>query len=141
MVADNILTIEDLKQCLFNALSNNSLLSDKHDPNKMGVVWPDKRSVISHQVAADLFQFIDVGIERIFEYQNGGGNYYEIALKSNYKFAASGVAELAVLPHQGFDRIIAVYGKRQHWHIYGEDSKVIAKNYATGKLQNKTELL
>ncbi len=136
-----MMTKDELKSCLLKALANNTLLTDKHDPNKMNVVWDRNRSVISNQVEEDLFQFIDSGIDQVFEYQNSMGKYYEIILKSNYEYASSGVPALSNSPYQGFDRIIAVNGKKQKWHIYGEDSKVIADNFAKGKLKNRIELL
>ncbi len=135
------MTKEELKQYLLKALSDNSLLTDKHDPNKIEFPWGRNRTVISHQVAEDLHRFINTGIDKVFEYQNKVGKYYEIVLNSNYDFASSGVAALAKSPYQGFNRVIAVNGIKQSWHIYGEDNKVIENNFALGRLHNKIELL
>lgn len=132
---------DDWKQHLLRALTNNTLLTDKHDPNKLEIMWNKDRTVISHQVADNLYKFIDVGIDKIFEYQNRAGKYYEIILKSNYEYASSGVIVNSTTPYEGFNRIVAVNGKKQKWHIYGEDSKVINKKFETGKLKEKIELL
>jgi len=130
----------ELKQELLKALKNNSLLRDKHNPNNLATVYDKDRSVISHQVAENLYEFIDVGIDKIFEYQNKGGAYFEIILKSKYEYASSGVIAYSTLPNAGFDRIIAVHGEKLKWHIFGEDSKNIQRDFEAGKLRDKIEL-
>jgi hypothetical protein len=135
------MTKEELKRIFLQTLEDKSLLTPKHDPNKLDIPWNKERTVVSHQVAENLFEFIDQGIDKVFEYQNKAGKYYEISLKSNYDYASSGVIANSTEPFAGYDRIIAVNGKKQKWHIYGEDSQRIEDNFKKGILKDRIEIL
>lgn len=134
------MTKQELIKELSNALENNSLLTDKHDPNKIHVPTKKARTVISHQIVADLQSFIYKGIDKVIEYQNNGGSYYVIFPKNIYEFASSGVIAYETNPFAGYDRVIAVNSKNLKWHIFGNDSSLIERDYISGQLRNPKKL-
>lgn len=134
------MTKDELIELLLEAHKSGSLVTPKHNPKKLSNVWPKFRTVISDQVYDNIVHCIETGIEKIYEYQNNKGAYYEICLNSKYEFASSGVTEYSPFPFEGYNRIIAVYGEKQQWHIFGEISRVIEEKTKKGELYNRVEL-
>ncbi len=135
------MTKNELIELLFEAYKNGSLVTPKHNPKELSKVMPKFRTVISDEVYDNLYHCLETGIEKIYEYQNSKGAYYEICLNSKYEFASSGVHEYCPFPFEGYNRIIAVYGEKRKWHIFGETSTKIEEKIKIGELINKVELV
>ena len=139
------MTKEELKQQLIAAYNKGTLLTKKHNPYQIGIPWNSFRSVVSYEVAENLFEFITNGIDKVFVYNNSdkrkSKDYFEIELNSSFDIASSGITGHSTIPNVAYDRIVAVLGTNQGWHIFGEDSKKIKNDYSNGKLKNRIELL
>ncbi len=138
------MTKDDLIQNLKSAFNEGSLLTTKHDPYCLNSPWNNYRTVVSHEVADRLYEFIDVGMDKVFHYYNADRNhspdYFEILPDSSFNFASSGVTAYSTEPHKGFNRIIAISSKKKGWHLFGEDENIIQQKIISGQLLNKKEL-
>lgn len=138
------MTKDEVKNFLKTAFEDNTLLSPKHDPNNLGTTFDKFRTVVSFEVAENLPKFIDVGIDKVIHYSNtrypNSPTFIEIVPKSEYSIASSGVTAYSPLATSALDRIVAVSGTTQGWHIYGENSARILNMLSNGDLTGKTEL-
>ena len=136
---------DELIEELVQAYLRGSLITNKHDPYSLGILCiRQERSVISYDIADNVFKFIDSGIDRIFEYTNTlhpkSPRYLEIVPKIEYSIASSGVTSFSPVATSTLDRIIAVDGRRQGLHIFGEHSNVIFQKQQQGIIFNRVEL-
>ena len=115
----------------------------KHDPNNLNISYQSYRSVLSHQLASNLKEFIKSEDYQIKEYENlkqsGSPLYIEIIPNDDSLFSvpASGVAANSFTPTEPLDRIVAVSGFEQGWHLFGESEKTILQKIFDGELQIK----
>jgi hypothetical protein len=123
---------DDVKNHLRNAAQNNLLLTPKHDPANLTTTYSTYSTVLSHDLAQNLDNFIESGEYIVREYHNNlypNSPYYleiEPYPGSTFSVPASGVAPYSPLASTALDRIVAVSGTNQGWHIFGEDSNEIA---------------
>jgi len=79
----------------------------------------------------------------IIEYENtnypNSPLYVEIKPYPNSTFSvpASGVLENSPLASHALDRLVAVSGSNQGWHVFGEDSHAIENKVNNGDLNKK----
>lgn len=125
---------------LLSAYDAGSLLTAKHDPNSLHVVWSTPRSVLSFDLEANLRDFIKSGDYSVVEYENlsypATPKYWEItpAPSSTFSVPASGVNSFTPHPSIALDRLVVVSGKNQGLHIYGENSTTIQARLSAGAL-------
>jgi hypothetical protein len=140
MTRDNV-----LKE-LSAAANNGTLLTAKHDPDNLGTTYADYRSVLSFELSKGLEGFISSGQFKIVEYENSvyptSPTYLEIEPSANSSFSvpASGVPGNSPMATKALDRIVAVSGHNQGWHVFGESSVVIQQKITAGELVNGTVL-
>jgi hypothetical protein len=129
-----------VKNYLSTAAQNNSLLTPKHNPANLSTTFDVYRTVLSHDLAQNLDTFIDSGEYVVREYHNNlypnSPHYLEIEPYpgSTFSVPASGVAPNSPFASTALDRIVAVSGTNQGWHIFGEDSSEIALKVNRGNL-------
>jgi hypothetical protein len=141
------MTFNDFKNHLITAASNGTLLTPKHDPNNLGTtVFSSFRTVLSHDLAANLDTFITSGKYTVSEYENkklpNSPLYFEITPNqdSGFSVPASGVTANSVFASTVVDKIIAVSGQTQGWHLFGEDSSIIQRKANNGDILYKNIL-
>ena len=131
---------DEVKNRLRTAAQNNLLLTPKHDPANLSTTYSKYRTVLSHDLAQNLDEFIESGEYIVREqYNNLYPNtpyYLEIEPYSGSTFSvpASGVAPYSPFASTALDRIVAVSGTTQGWHIFGEDSNEITLKQNNGNL-------
>ena len=130
---------DNVKNYLSTAAKNNSLLTPKHDPANLSTTYDRYRTVLSHELAQNLDAFIESGEYTVREYYNRlypDSPYLEIEPYpgSFFSVPASGVAPNSPFASTALDRIVAVSGTNQGWHIFGEDSGEIALKVSNGDL-------
>jgi hypothetical protein len=54
---------ETFKMLLLDADTNGTLMSAKHDPNQVSTIYTPFRSVLSHELASNLTNFIKIIIQ------------------------------------------------------------------------------
>ena len=134
------MTKNELVSSWGQAAESGSLLTAKHDPNNLTIVWPKFRSVLSYELSSSLEQFIKGGEYTINFYQDslypGGSGYYEVTPDSGSSFSipGSGVDSGSITPTTALDRLILVYGKQLGWHAYAETSSYISGAMTSGRL-------
>ena len=132
---------ENLKLELLRAAQAGTLLTPKHDPNNLSTAHRSYRSVLSYELATNLEEFIKSEDFQIREYENvkqpDSPVYIEIIPNEDSCFSvpASGVASNYLMPTEALDRLVAVSGSRQGWHLYGESQNTILKKIFDGELQ------
>ena len=130
----------EFQSSLLSAFDGGSLLTVKHDPNFLHVIWAKPRSVLSYDLAANLRGFLSSGQYSVVEYENPAypatPKYWEIIPASGCSFSvpASGVNSFTPYPSVALDRLVVVSGMSQGLHLYGEDSSTIQGRLSSGKL-------
>jgi hypothetical protein len=135
--------LNTFKQQMKNEVSNNSLLTPKHDPNNLSTTYSTYRTVLSHEASASLATLINSEDYTVHEYENQnpshGPYYMRIIPNPSYSFsiAASGVTAHSPVASTVLDSLIIVSGSSQGWHIFGEDSLDIQNKISRGNLIDK----
>lgn len=134
------MTFDEFKNHLTTAISNGTLLTPKHDPNNLATVYSSYRTVLSHDLANNLEIFINSGDYTVRQFENtkvpNSPLYFEITPNQNSGFnvPASGVTATSIFATSVVDKIVAVSGQTQGWHLFGEDSSVIQTKENNGDL-------
>jgi hypothetical protein len=134
------MTRDELKQQLEQAAKDGTLMTPKHDPSNLTTTYPRYRTVLAHDLAQNLEGFIFSGEYTVIEYENkrlpSSPLYFEIQPTGNSTFSvpASGVAPNSPFATSAVDRIIAVSGNSQGWHVFGESSRTIVQKLSSGDL-------
>jgi hypothetical protein len=140
------MTFDDLKNHLETAANNGTLLTPKHDPNNLATTYNSNRTVLSHDLANNLETFISSGNYTVRQFENtkvpNSPLYFEITPNQNSGFnvPASGVTATSTFATSIVDKIVAVSGQTQGWHLFGEDSSVIQTKENNGDLIFKNNL-
>jgi hypothetical protein len=140
------MTFDELKNYLEAAAKNGTLLTPKHDPNNLATSFTSYRTVLSHDLANNLETFVSSGNFTVREFENtkvpNSPLYFEITPKPNSGFnvPASGVTATSIFATSIVDKIVAVSGQTNGWHLFGEDSTVIKIKENNGDLIFKNNL-
>ncbi|WP_153042541.1 hypothetical protein [Rufibacter ruber] len=131
------------KQLILSADSNGTLMSAKHDPNQLSNIYTPYRSVLSHELAAQLTSFLNSENYSVAEYINTryplSPLYFTITPKpGSLTVAASGVT--GTIASSILDTLVVVSGGTSGIHMYGEESSKILTMEETGILINKNEI-
>jgi len=143
---NHTMTYDELKQHLEQAAKDGNLMTPKHDPNNLTTTYPSYRTVLAHDLAQNLEGFISSGQYTVKEYENkklpSSPVYLELEPtgNSNFSVPASGVAPNSPFATSAVDRIIAVSGQNQGWHLFGESSMTIKQKLLSGDLGFKGTL-
>jgi hypothetical protein len=130
----------DFQELLLEAAHNGTLMTQKHDPDRLGVAsWTDYRSVLSHELADDLEGFISRGLYNTYYYHNSlhpsSPDYWVIeSVDSGFNTVASGVPGFSNWPDRMLDRLVVVSGLSQGLHMFGESSVIIQAMMLSGNL-------
>jgi hypothetical protein len=141
------MNFDDFKQYLKDAGENGTLMTPKHDPYNLGTSFSSYRTVLSHNLADNLSNFISSGNYTVDEYENlrspNSPLYFEITPNhdSGFSIPASGVTACSIFASSVVDKIVAVSGSFQGWHLFGEDSSIIQSKLTNGDLIFKKRLL
>jgi hypothetical protein len=133
-----IMDFIELKKLLKDAAMDGTLITDKHDPANLNIVYPSFRTVIAHDLALNLVLFIDSEKYTVNEYLNNDNlnspYLYTISpiAESNFSVAASGVPAYSQFATSVMDTIVAVSGEIQGLHIYGETNDNICQKVNNG---------
>ncbi len=138
------MTFNEFKKYLEIAAKDGTLLTAKHDPINLGTQYTSYRTVLAHDLASNLEKFIFSGNYIVKEYENvkysASPMYFEIVPSSTFSVPASGVAANSLFATSALDRIIAVSGHNQGWHIFGECSATIQSKLSAGDLTFKGQI-
>jgi hypothetical protein len=134
---------DEFQKLLAKAAQDGTLKTPKHDPANLSTTWGCYRTVLKHELAPILEQFISSGEYEVTEYDNPslGNLYYEIRPTSSaFDVPASGVTSYSPVPTDVCDRLVAVEGHKQGWHLFGENSATIRRRLKDGSLKRKRRL-
>ena len=137
---------KELTDALKKATDDDTLMTPKHDPNQMGEkTYSTYRTVLSYEVAEDLKSFITSEKYDVIEYENSNPNHASqlfeiIPTISTFSVPASGVGPDESKPSTALDRLIAVCGNSQGWHMFGDCANDIRSKCNKGKLKKKKKL-
>ena len=141
-----MMTIDEFRNHLKKAASNQTLLIPKHDPENLGTSYSSYRTVLSYDLVEKLNEFIDSGNYSVIEYENRRFHhspfYFEITPNqdSGFNVTASGVTANSIFASTVVDKIIAVSGQTNGWHLFGESSYRIQSQINNGDLICKNKL-
>lgn len=136
---------DDLKKKLLLAAQSGSLMTPKHDPGNLHIAYDNFRSVLSHHLASNLESFIESQNYDIKEYENKKRPVSPVFIEiiphpnSGFRVPASGVAANSLVPTERLNRLVAVSGSKQGWHLYGESDNTILQRILNGELEIKDE--
>jgi len=137
---------KELKRYLVKAAKNGTLMIPKHDPTNLKTTYKRFRTVLSHDLAPYLETFIRSGLYSVNEFENTRATnsplYFEIIPneESGFLITASGIQACSIFGSSVMDRLIAVSGLDEGWHVFGEDSHIIDQKILNGDLINKRSL-
>jgi hypothetical protein len=137
---------DELKRYLEDAAENGSLMTPKHDPANLSTTYACYRTVLTYKLAPNLEAFIKSGQYSVNEYENtlspNTPLYFEIIPdpESGFSVTSSGVTANSIFGSSVLDRLIAVSGRTQGWHVFGEDSYVLSQKIRNGDLIHKGKL-
>lgn len=137
------MTLEEFKLQITRAATSGKLMTPKHDPKRLDTAYRSFRTVLTHELAANLENFINGGQYTVTEYENKkfqqSPQYFVIKPNPESKFyiPASGVLKAYVFGSTLVDSLVVVSGQLQGWHVFGEDSSVIESKLANGDLLEK----
>lgn len=138
---------EEFKNHLIQAASAGTLMTPKHNPDNLGTSYASFRTVLSHELANNLSSFINFGNFSVKRYEHtkhpNSPDYYEITPNSDSGFTvpSSGVTANSLFASTTVDKIIAISGQTNGWHLFGEDSSVIRSKIRNGDLIFKNNLI
>lgn len=124
-----------------NALSNRSLVTDKHNPYKLDRIWTSFRTVIAYDwVDGFLFHMLfELDILPIFKlkYNRYKEAFYAISIpeESGFPVPASGVPAGCTEPSSTYNTIILASGSKTGWHSYGENWNDLTTSIKEGSIQ------
>jgi hypothetical protein len=127
-------------QFLLQAAQDGTLMIPKHDPGDLGTIYTSYRSVLSCELAGHLKEFIESQKYEVTEYENrnypDSPLYFRIDPYADCGFSvpASGVAANSPSATNALDTLVAVSGKIQGWHLFGEASNEILQKIWSGDL-------
>jgi len=136
----------DFKNEIRKAANANTLLIAKHDPEQLCITFDKYRSVISHDLANNLDNFIESNNYEVDSYENkrfpNSPQYYVITpnVDSGFSIPASGVTANSVFATSTLDRLVVVSGASIGLHIFGECSSIISCCTNDGNLVYKGKL-
>lgn len=131
----------ELIKLILEADSNGTLITCKHDPDKVSTIYSSYRTVVSKEVADNLIHFINDGKYSIKEYHNKdfplSPLYYTITpyQNSQYSVASSGVT--GNYPTSALDTLVIVSGGTAGIHMYGNSSSDVQNKVSNMKLVNE----
>lgn len=132
------------KQLIINAHDNGTLITAKHDPDRVSTIFAPFRTVVSKQVADNFLQFINGEDYSVNEYQNTdyplSPLYYTITPNPNSSFAIASSGVTGSIPTSALDTLIIVSGGTAGIHMYGNSSDDIQNKIDNGKLLNRRKL-
>jgi len=139
------MNFDEFKAYLEKAAEDGTLLTPKHDPGNLAQTWATYRTVLSPDLAKNLEAFIKSGSYTVNYYEdwrpNVSGPLFEITpTDPNFNVPGSGIASQASAPHAPCDRLIAVSGSKQGWHLFADNAAEIEKRAASNQLQFKSPL-
>jgi hypothetical protein len=138
------MTFEILKQLLIDADNNGTLLTQKHDPSLMATICKPFRSVLSHDLASNLSNFITSDDYTVYEYENINYPlsplYFTLTPNqgSGFDIPASGVT--VTVATSTLDTLVVVSGGTLGIHMYGESSSNINTMIAGNQLIPKSQI-
>jgi len=127
-------------QWLLQAAEDGTLMIPKHDPNLMDITYTSYRSVLSYELAGHLKEFIESQKYNVTEYENKNHPDSPLYLRidphpdSGFSIPASGVTANSPSATTTLDTLVAVSGKVQGWHLFGESSNEILHKIWSGDL-------
>jgi hypothetical protein len=133
-----------LKQLLLEAAENGTLMTPKHDPDKLGEIFCNYRSVLSDSLAENLLSFINSEDYSAAAYHNNNSPQSPLYLtitpnpQGNFSVPASGVT--GHTPTESLDTLIVVSGKTQGLHMFGSSYDEILASEMSGMLVNKVQI-
>jgi hypothetical protein len=135
----------EFQKFLIDAEKTGTLLTAKHDSRNQ-IIMSSYRSVLSPELAENLNEFINSGEYEVTEYENLSSKhppyYFEICpTNSSYSIPTSGIPANSSTPTQALDRVIAVSGANQAWHLSGESAANIQTKVSQNKLLAKGKLM
>jgi hypothetical protein len=132
---------EQLKAQWKAARDAGKFVTLKHDPVSLKTTWNSYRTVLTHEFADNLDDFID-GDKYDIDWCENPGAYYVLTphVDSGFSVTASGVPPRAPVPAHACDRLVVVSGTKQGWHCFGETSAKIQQDLNAGTLQPKKRL-
>jgi hypothetical protein len=129
---------------LKESAKTNTLMTPKHDPENLSTTYPTYRTVLSYTLADNLEAFMGSGDYDVIHYENTNpchsNDYFEIIPTAGFSVPASGVEAHSPFATSKCDRLVAVPGKKQGWHIFGEDSDEIQNKVHKGQLKKNGKL-
>ena len=134
---------KEFKAMLNKAAEDNKLMTPKHDPKNLGTLFSSYRTVISHELSANLLRFINSDNYSITEYVNlsypKSPLYLVIKPEPNkgFEIPSSGVTAYSPFATSALDRLIVVSGQLNGLHMFGESSSVIELKVSNGELVQK----
>jgi hypothetical protein len=136
-----MMDFKTLKQLMLEADRKGTLIIDRHNPDKVSTIFTEFRTVVSHQVAENLVQFIEDEDYSVREYQNIGYPfsplYYTITPNPDSSFVVPSSGVTGNVPTEAFDTLVIVSGGTVGIHMYGNSSSDIQSKIANGKLTNE----
>lgn len=136
----------ELAKKLEQAAIDGTLVTEKHDPDKLAITKPQPRTVIAGELAPELPALFKSLNFDVTHYENPRypqtPDLWEIEPKDpRFSVPASGVPPYSTTPSGQCDRLIVVSGSSQGLHIFGESHAELQRRLAAGQLRNPQTLL
>lgn len=123
------------------AYSKGTFITDKHDPYCISGYSLSTRTVLSSYARDNIMDVLTGDSFYINYLWNTIHNSFYIVLTpkigSKYEYPASGLTATSQCPVERLDSLVIVYGKKQGWHIFGENTQVIKEKISKGILVSK----
>lgn len=142
----SINNIQDLRTLLTAAHQNGTLLTPKHNPNSLQITYSTFRSVIAHDLADNLENFLisDEYTATLYDHTLYPNSPFYCVLdpspSSKFNVPVSGVTSNAISASTILDRLVIVSGNTSGLHIYGENESVIEQKRNDSELINQRVL-
>ena len=130
-------TKRNLATDLLQAAESGTLLTSKHDPNSDGEAWGGYRTILTFEASASLCEMLGTESFVAVEYQDPrhkSATYVIEPLTSEFTPTALSMPSGSTTPDGSCDRIIAVSGSMQGWHVFGESQSVLDERVRSGSI-------
>lgn len=133
----------DLAARLVAAADSGSLVTSKHNPASASVAWPTGRSVLEPHVSASLRDMLVSGSFSAEEYQDPRfpNACYVITPSASYASLGSFIPSGSTGQTGSFDRLVAVDGTKQPWHVFAENQATLDAKQVSGSIARKGTVL
>lgn len=126
-----------LSRDLVAAAKSGTLVTQKHDPQSVSVACAAGRSIIDPVVSSSMCEMFESGSFDAVEYRDGRFKSPTFVINPHQAYASLGthIPSGSTGTTGSYDRIVAVSGSKQGWHVFAENQSYFDDKLKSGSIE------